>query len=76
MFSKIEDKRISIGKMTVDGASFTEINDRPTESARQDRTARMCRLILLHTLRKTMAANGRIAVRMVGKYRRRSLAWS
>ena len=32
--------------------SLTEINDRTVESAEQDQTARMCRLILLYTLRK------------------------
>ena len=31
---------------------LSEINDRVSESAEQDQTARICRLILLHTLRK------------------------
>ena len=31
----------------------TETNDSVAESAVQDQTARMCRLILLYTLRKT-----------------------
>ena len=31
---------------------LTEINERAAESAEQDQTARMCRLILLYTLRK------------------------
>ena len=40
----------------------TEINDTTAESAEQDQTARMYRLILLYTLRKiiTPFANGRI----------------
>ena len=34
--------------------SLSEINDNAAESAEQDQTARMCRLILLYTLRKTV----------------------
>ena len=32
--------------------SMTEFNDRATESAEQDQTARMCSLILHYTIRK------------------------
>ena len=40
--------------------SSTEVDDRVAESAEQDQTARMCRLILLYSLRqnKPMTANG------------------
>ena len=34
------------------GVSLTEIDDRSAESAEQDQTTRMCRLILLYTIRK------------------------
>ena len=33
-------------------SSKTEINDRAAESAEQDQTLRMCRLILVYTLRR------------------------
>ena len=36
--------------MTMGGASLVEINNRATESAEQDQTARICRLILPYTL--------------------------
>ena len=38
--------------MAVEEVSLTEINDRIAESADQDQPVRMCRLILLHTLRQ------------------------
>ena len=38
--------------MVFDEALLIEINEREAESAEQDQTARMCSLILLHTLRK------------------------
>ena len=38
--------------MALNGVSLTEINAGAAESAEQDQTARMCRLILLYILRK------------------------
>ena len=42
--------------------SLTKINDRAAESVKQDQTARMCRMILLYTIRKNkwMVENARI----------------
>ena len=39
-------------KTQFDGAWLTKSNDGRAENAEQDRTARMCRLVLLFTLRK------------------------
>ena len=36
----------------MDAVSSKEFNDRGMESAEQDQTARMCRLMLLYTLHK------------------------
>ena len=38
--------------MTVDGILLTDFIDRSAESAGQDQTTRICRLVLLFTLRK------------------------
>ena len=38
--------------MVLDAVSLTDFNDNTTESAEQDKTAHLCRLILLYTLRK------------------------
>ena len=38
--------------MVLDGALLTESNNKAAESTDQDQTARMCRLILLCTLRE------------------------
>ena len=43
---------ISVCQMALDGLSLTEISDQAAESAEQDQTARMCRLILFYTIRK------------------------
>ena len=37
--------------MALDGISLAEMDDRVSERAQQDQTARMCRLILVYTLR-------------------------
>ena len=37
--------------MTFNGVSSTELNNGAVESVEQDQTARMCRLMLLFTLR-------------------------
>ena len=50
-------------KMVYDVVLFTEINDRATESAEQDQTTRMCRLILVYIFFckiKTVVANSRV----------------
>ena len=39
----------------MDGGLLSVSNDKEVESAEQDQTARMCRLILLYTLRKIIA---------------------
>ena len=36
----------------MDGIPLIEFDDRTAESVEQDQTARMCRLILLYTIRK------------------------
>ena len=46
------NKYISIDYMPLDRVLLMDINDTAAESAEQDQTARMCRLILLYTLRK------------------------
>ena len=38
--------------MALDGILLAETIDRVSESVEQDQTAHMCRLILIHTLRK------------------------
>ena len=38
--------------MALDGISLEDAIDRASESVEQDQTARMCRLILIYTLRK------------------------
>ena len=38
--------------MGLDRVSLTDMNDNKPESIKQDQTARMCRLILLYTLRE------------------------
>ena len=38
--------------MALDGVLMSELNDTAADSAEQDQTARMCRLILLYTLSK------------------------
>ena len=53
--------QISITLTALGGISLTEFHDETTESVEQDQTARMCRLILLYTLRKmnqSMARKG------------------
>ena len=42
--------RVRIPSMVLDGVTLTKINYRAMESAEQDQTARMCRLILLYSL--------------------------
>ena len=48
--------------MALDGVSRAEITDKASESVERDQTARMCRLILIYTLRKnkSVVANGNI----------------
>ena len=45
--------------------SFTETNDSAAESAEQDQTTRMCRLVLFYTFRKinTMVSNSSIRIK-------------
>ena len=52
MLTTEKKKKISIGHLQLDGVSLIGISDRVVESADQDQTARMCRLILLYTLRE------------------------
>ena len=40
--------------MALDGISLAETIDRASESVEQDQTARMCRLILIYNLRKSI----------------------
>ena len=52
--------------MALDGVPLTEINDRATDSAEQDRTTHMCRLILIYThypQNKCMVTNTMINVK-------------
>ena len=50
---------VVIAEMTLGAFSLIEIYDRTADSAEQDQTAGMCRLILFYTLRgKKMAVNG------------------
>ena len=44
-------------QMAIVGNSLTKTNDGVAESAEQDQTARMCRLILLYTLRTLRKLN-------------------
>ena len=52
--------------MAPDGISTREFNKWPSENAEQDQSARMCRLILLYTLRK----NNLISRRESGQFTR------
>ena len=44
--------QITIGQRALEGISLKETNYRKAQSVKKDHTARMCRLILLYTLRK------------------------
>ena len=47
------------GLMPLDGVLLSEMNYKAAEGVEQDQTARMCRLILIHTIRKSIVSNGR-----------------
>ena len=49
-------KQIANGQITFYEVQLTETNDSAAESAEQDQTARMCRLILLYTLREVISS--------------------
>ena len=51
------------------GLSFTESIDRISESAEQDQTARMCRLILLYSLRKMNIWSRTVRDKLKGNFR-------
>ena len=46
--------------MALNEVTLTEIRDRSAERAEQDQTARMCRLILLYSHRKTSLWSGTV----------------
>ena len=52
-------------ELNMNKVSLIEINDKALESSDQDQTVRMCRLILIYTLRKNkdMLANAKIMVK-------------
>ena len=66
----VKSLHVSTGQMALNRVSMTKINDR----AEQDQTARMCRLILLYTLRnKRDTANGRISANVLAADKKSSL---